>query len=83
MISPQGAEEIVETAASSAVTAVKELGPSLAEELMHETMSSESSSGKLVLHLQSYFLLHNLNINGLLIWELCENCNCKNTNQLN
>ena len=41
----KGAEEIVE-AASAAVTAVKELGPSLAEELMHETMSSESSSGK-------------------------------------
>ena len=41
MCTPQGGEEIVEAAA-----AVKELGPSLAEELMHETMSSESSSGK-------------------------------------
>ena len=40
----QGVEEIAEVA--SAGTAVKELGPSLAEELMHETMSSESSSGK-------------------------------------
>ena len=44
MTCSQGGEEIVE--AASADAAVKELGPSLAEELMHETMSSESSSGK-------------------------------------